>query len=59
MRGSRLRQISTMVVAPLLVLTMASNAHATEYVPPVPRDLSEMTWTQAFDALVAKMSRRS
>ncbi len=57
MRGSRLRQISTMVVAPLLVLTMASNAHATEYVPPVPRDLSEMTWTQAFDALVAKMSR--
>jgi len=53
----RARKIATIVVAPILILTMAANAHATEYEPPAPHDLSAMTWTQAFDALIDKMSR--
>jgi carboxyl-terminal processing protease len=46
--------ISTTAV---LMLTLASSAQAATYVPPTPQDLSSMTWTQAFDALVTKMSR--
>lgn len=43
MPAHRARKIATVVVAPILLVAMDSNAHATEYEPPAPRDLSAMT----------------
>lgn len=56
MRARTVRRFSPVLFASALVLTMSSSAGAAGYVPPTPEDLSGLTWTQAFDALVTKMS---
>lgn len=48
---------ATFALGAALTLSLTTTASAAPYVPPTPEDLSAQTWTEAFDALVVKMSR--
>lgn len=56
MRSTRARAL-TLAAAATVAMTMPCTAQAASYVPPTPADLSNLSWTDAFDALVVKMSR--